>query len=110
MKRIFRGDLAQMLERGGEVVLVEALPRKYWLTAHLPGAIQMDHGEVRVKAPCDLPEKGARIVVYCAGKECQNSSKAALILETLGYSDVYEYEEGKEDWVQAGLPVVTEGA
>jgi rhodanese-related sulfurtransferase len=25
-------------------------------------------------------------------------------LEALGYQDVYDYEEGKQGWIEAGLP------
>ena len=35
------------------------------------------------------------------------SSRAAARLETLGFSEVYEYRAGKLDWMAAGLP--TEG-
>ena len=34
-----------------------------------------------------------------------NSEIAARRLSTLGYTNVREYAEGKEDWVNAGLPV-----
>jgi len=53
-----------------------------------------------------LPDKEATIVVYCASTECQNSSKAARTLEDLGYKNVHEYAEGKQHWLEAGLPVV----
>ena len=35
------------------------------------------------------------------------SSRAAWRLESLGFGDVYEYVDGKLDWMAAGLP--TEG-
>jgi len=25
-------------------------------------------------------------------------------LEALGYANVYDYQEGKQDWIEAGLP------
>lgn len=108
MRRITRDELKDRLESGHPITLIEALPEKYWQTAHLPGALQMDYTEVRDRAHSVLPDKDAEIVVYCASRECQNSSKAASMLESLGYSEVYEYEEGKEHWMQAGLPVESE--
>jgi Mg/Co/Ni transporter MgtE len=36
------------------------------------------------------------------------SPRAAWRLESLGFSDVYDYKEGKLDWLAAGLP--TEGS
>lgn len=105
MRRITREELRSALDNGADITLVEALPEKYWRDGHLPGAVQIDHIEVAEKAGEMLPDRGARIVVYCAGTECQNSTKAASALEALGYTDVYEYVEGKKDWVEAGLPL-----
>lgn len=108
MRHITREELKYALGNGTKVTLVEALPEKYWRDGHLPGAIQIDHTEVSDKAGAMLPDKGARIVVYCASTECQNSAKAARTLEALGYTDVYEYAEGKQHWVEAGLPLEKE--
>jgi rhodanese-related sulfurtransferase len=108
MRHITREELRDALGNGAKVTLVEALPEKYWRDGHLPGAIQIDHTEVAEKAGKLLPDKGARVVVYCASTECQNSTKAARTLEALGYTDVYEYVEGKKDWAEAGLPLEKE--
>ena len=108
MRHITREELKSALDNGTKVTLVEALPERYWRDGHLPGAVQIDYTEVADKAGAMLPDKGASIVVYCASTGCQNSTKAARTLESLGYSDVYEYVEGKQHWVEAGLPLVSE--
>lgn len=110
MRHITREQLSAHLDNGSPLTLVEALPERYWKEGHLPGALQMDYTEVEEKAGALLPDKGARIVVYCASTECQNSTKAARTLEGLGYTDVHEYAEGKQHWVEAGLPLVSEGS
>ena len=107
MKRITREELRDKLILRENIVLVEALPERYWEELHLPGSIQMDYTEVRVRADKLLPDKEAQVVVYCASTECQNSSKASRMLEELGYKNVHEYEEGKQHWLEAGLPVVS---
>jgi len=108
MRHITREELRSALDNGAGVTLVEALPERYWRDGHIRGALQIDHTEVGEKAEALLPDKGARIVVYCASTECQNSAKAARTLEDLGYTEVYEYAEGKQHWVEAGLPLVSE--
>ena len=52
-----------------------------------------------------LPDKDAFVVVYCANTPCQNSVVASRRLVELGYTNVHEYVEGKQDWIEAGLPV-----
>lgn len=87
------------------LVLVEALPEKYYREGHLPGARHLPHDEVSTQAPAVLPERDAEIVVYCASVTCQNSHIAARALERLGYSRVGVFTGGKKDWIEAGLPV-----
>lgn len=106
-RRIYRDDIHAHLRAGSAMTLVEALPEKYYRDGHLPGAIQMNHDEVREKAADRLPDKDAFIVVYCASTPCQNSRIAAQTLAAMGYARVAEYAEGKQDWVDAGLPVET---
>ena len=102
---ITRDELKAALEGPAKPVLVEALPAKYYLDNHLPGAINIPHDEVDALATTLLPDKNAPIVVYCANGPCRNSGIAAARLAELGYSNVRDYHEGKADWIEAGLPV-----
>ncbi|HEY9647535.1 MAG TPA: rhodanese-like domain-containing protein [Chroococcidiopsis sp.] len=89
------------------VILIEALPESYFAEAHLPGAINIPHRQVETLASTLLPDKSAEIVVYCSNSVCQNSTIAAETLEKLGYTNVRDYKDGKQDWVNAGLPTET---
>jgi rhodanese-related sulfurtransferase len=82
----------------------------YYRKAHLPGAINIPHDRVDELAPRLLPDKTAAIVVYCANAPCKNSGIAAARLVELGYRDVRDYHEDKQDWIEAGLPVETRAA
>lgn len=104
-RRIYRDDLLAHLQAKTAMHLVEALPEKYYLEGHLPGAIHLPHDEVRDLATKLLMSKDDFIVVYCASKSCQNSRIAAQTLAAMGYTNVAEYEEGKQDWIEARLPI-----
>jgi len=103
-KLITRAELREAIE-ARTVTVVEALPASYYEDAHLPGAINIPHTEVRDLAPELLPDKDAAIVVYCANEPCPNSGIAAHVLTKLGYKDVRDYAEGKQDWQATGLPL-----
>jgi rhodanese-related sulfurtransferase len=102
-----RDELKTRLDGGEAVSIVEALPEQYYRKAHLPGALLLPHDHVDELAPVLLPDKEATIVVYCANLACSNSAIAAERLTELGYTSVFEYAEGKQDWIDAGYP--TEG-
>ena len=105
VQAISRDALVAALDRGEPLVLLEALPAMYFEDAHLPGARNMPHDRVDELAAELIPSKDALVVVYCANLPCQNSVIAAKRLAALGYTNVREYAEGKQDWIEAGLPV-----
>ena len=108
--KIDRASLKAKLDGKEPVVIVEALPPRYFADAHLPGAINIPHDQVDALAPRLLPDRDAEIVVYCANMPCRNSTIAAERLAQLGYTHVRDYKEGKEDWAKAGFALETSAA
>ncbi|MBA3451401.1 MAG: rhodanese-like domain-containing protein [Chloroflexia bacterium] len=100
--KITREELKATLDRGDALVIVEALPEMYYRKTHLPGAINISVEHVDRLAPRLLPDTRAQIVVYCANLPCPSSEMAARRLIELGYTNVREYAEGKQDWLEAG--------
>ena len=102
---ITREELVRRMNGTSALVLVEALPEKYYRDWHLPGARHLPHDQVRGLAATVLPQKTAEIVVYCASETCQNSHMAANQLTLMGYTSVSVYGGGKKDWSEAGLSI-----
>jgi rhodanese-related sulfurtransferase len=91
-KTITRDEVRRLID-AGDAVVVEALPAAYYEQEHLPGALNLPHDKVDQLAGSVVPDKTKPVVVYCARR-----------LEELGYEAVYDYDLGKQDWVEAGLP------
>jgi rhodanese-related sulfurtransferase len=102
---ITREEIRAALDAHNDVVIVEALGPMYYDDAHLPGARNLPHDRVDELAAEVLPDKSAFVIVYCSNTACQNSVVASRRLVDLGYTNVHEYVEGKQDWIEAGLPV-----
>lgn len=102
---ITRQAIAAKLEAGDDFVIVEALGPMYYDDAHLPGARNLPDDQVDELAAHVLPDRDAFVVVYCSNTACQNSVVASRRLVELGYTNVHEYAEGKQDWIEAGLPI-----
>lgn len=101
---ITREELKAKMDRGDDLVLVEALSRDHYESSHLPGAINLPY-EFVDEAEGVLRDKGAEIVVYCMNRDCSASAEEARELEEMGYTRVLHYAAGKQDWIRAGLPV-----
>lgn len=103
---ITRDELKAAID-AGTVTVVDALGGAYYEQQHLPGAIPLVEADVTTQASTLLPDKNAAIVTYCSNTLCQNSEQVATLLTRAGYTNVRKYREGIQDWVEAGLPVVS---
>lgn len=101
---ITREELKAKIDRGDRFVLVDALSAGHYESSHLPGAVNLPY-EFVDEAEEILPDKDAEIVVYCMNVDCEASAEEARELTQMGYRNVRHYAEGKQDWIQAGLPV-----
>ena len=102
-RKITRDELVDLIAAGEQVQFVETLRAEHFADGHLPGAVHIHFEEVEDRAAALLADKDALIVTYCSNTACQNSRIAAEKLARLGYTDVRRYEEGKQDWSEAGL-------
>lgn len=105
MNSMTREALQRQIQSGQKFYLVETLAESCYRHTHLPGAMQLSPFGVREGAAAVLPDKDALIVLYCSDVTCLASGSVAQELEALGYRDVWVYEGGKQEWIEAGLPV-----
>src|ERR1700716_1617809 len=105
---IDRDELKQRLDHPKRLILLEALSAENYQRAHLPGALNLPPEQVRTLASELMPHKDFVVIVYCAGPTCHACEYVARELSEMGYSDVRRYVGGKEDWMAAGLPVVSD--
>jgi len=106
VETISRDELTAKVARHDKFRLVEVLPEEQYHQAHLPGAINLPAGQVSALAPRRLKDRDADIVIY--GKDSQDAEHAVRELAEMGYTHVREYAEGKQDWVDTGLPIVSD--
>jgi rhodanese-related sulfurtransferase len=106
MQTIGRDDLKKKIDENGDFRLIEVLKPDAFNEGHLPGAENVPLGmdfEERIQQA--VPDKATEVVLYCADTDCPASEKAYRKLDALGYHNIYDYEEGKAGWKEAGLPL-----
>jgi rhodanese-related sulfurtransferase len=86
-------------------VLVNVLPAESYATTHIEGSVNVPLTELASTAATTLPDKDAKIIVYCASYTCRASTKAAETLMKLGYTNVLDYKGGLKEWTTLGLPL-----
>ena len=80
--------------------------RKYFNKFHLPDAHNVPlNDSFTENIQRVAPDLDAPVLVYCMDADGQASAKAAGMMEEIGYTQVFDYEAGKADWKEAGLPI-----
>lgn len=82
-------------------VLINVLSRESYIARHIPGSINIPKDQIEL-AETVIPDKEQDIVVYCANSDCDASPQAAEKLLDMGYTSVWDFEEGLARWKQAG--------
>ncbi len=99
-------DVAQLL--GAAPIVVDTRSATAWSHSHIPYALHIPASEIGVRAPVDIPDEDADIVVYSWGLGSVDAARAALTLIRLGYSRVRELSGGFEGWEGHGFAVETD--
>jgi rhodanese-related sulfurtransferase len=86
-----------------KVTLLDANGSKSWKEGHIPGAI--DFKASGDKLASALPsDKGALVVAYCGGPQCQAYKAAVQAAQKLGYTNIKHLPAGISGWTKAGEP------
>jgi rhodanese-related sulfurtransferase len=95
-------ELAEWLEQGREVAVIDVREHSEWLEGHIEGAMHLPMLEAaarRAEVPADRPK-----AVLCAGG--LRSSTAISVLKRHGLQGWYNVTGGMTAWRRSGYPVV----
>jgi molybdopterin/thiamine biosynthesis adenylyltransferase/rhodanese-related sulfurtransferase len=104
IREVSLDDLKRRLDAGEGFQLVDVRESEEYRAGHLPGARSIPRGFLESKIEQVVPDKNAKVVLYCAGGT--RSALAARTLAELGYRDVESANPGFVRWKDVGYPVV----
>ncbi len=100
-------ERARQLFAGGAALFLDARDYDEYLDGHIEGAVSVPYTEfLENPTIIDRLNRSVCIVTYCDGDECQASIDLAVRLNEMGFTDVWFYFGGWNEWSAAGLPVV----
>jgi len=94
-RKINAAEAKQMMDGGGDFILLDVRTDEEFLEKRIAGAVLIPDYEIAERALAELPDKDARILVYC--RSGRRSALAAQDLLDLGYTNVYDFG-GIIDW------------
>jgi rhodanese-related sulfurtransferase len=101
-------DLAADRASGTGPVVIDTRNEASWRQGRIPGSLHVPGAELADRIGSLVPDRHADVVVYCWGPGCNGSTRAALRLAELGYTNVRELIGGFEYWAREGLAIETD--
>jgi molybdopterin/thiamine biosynthesis adenylyltransferase/rhodanese-related sulfurtransferase len=104
-KEVSLDELKRRLDAKEPLVLLDVREKEEYRQGYIPGAVSIPRGFLEIQVEGRLPDKQAKIVVYCAGGT--RSALAAKTLAELGYTNVETANPGFVRWKDMGWPIET---
>jgi molybdopterin/thiamine biosynthesis adenylyltransferase/rhodanese-related sulfurtransferase len=98
-------EIKRRLEAKEGYTLVDVREKDETRLGFIPGAVFLPRGFLEMQAEQKLPDKNAKIVVYCAGGT--RSAFAAKQLQDMGYTNVESANPGFIRWKDMRFPMET---
>jgi rhodanese-related sulfurtransferase len=102
----------------GFINLVEKIPDLTIIDSRIPGDRKQGFVEGSLSLPdvdttCEsltklISKKDSASLFYCNGVKCGRSAKAVTIALGCGYSNIYWFRGGFEEWLEKGYPYLQE--
>jgi len=94
--KITATEAQQLIEEEPDLIVVDVRTEAEYAEGHLENAILIPSTEVESSVESILPDKDAKILLYC--RTDNRSGDAYTIMQGLGYTDLYDLEGGISAW------------
>jgi len=99
IKSVSVQDFAAVMDKGADFKLIDCREPNEFKDGHIPGAINIPRGLLEFSIAKAIPDKAAKIYIYC--KSGGRSTLSTESLKKLKYTDVTSIDGGWEGWMKA---------
>ena len=105
--RVSAEEMIELVEKYDDLVILDARKKSDVAKGFIEGSISLPNTETNgASLAKHVASKSTPIAIYCNGIKCGRSVKAAKIALAEGYSKVFWFRGGIQEWEAKGLPVV----
>ncbi|MCC7271728.1 MAG: rhodanese-like domain-containing protein [Alphaproteobacteria bacterium] len=97
-----------LVEAEKDLVILDNRRQEDFNAGHIAGAIRiLDTDLTEAKMASLVPSKTRPVLCYCNGVNCGRAAKAAQMAVGWGYTRIYYYALGMDEWKKLGLPLAS---
>jgi molybdopterin/thiamine biosynthesis adenylyltransferase/rhodanese-related sulfurtransferase len=104
-KEVSLDEMKRRLDAKEPYTFLDVREKEEYRAGYIPGALSIPRGFLEIQVEGRIPDKGTKIVAYCAGGT--RSALAAKTLAELGYTNVETANPGFVRWKDLGYPMET---
>lgn len=106
-KTVNAKQIFDLVAKTPDVVILDNRKEEDYAAGHIEGAVRLIDTDVTPESLAKhVKAKDAPVLFYCNGVKCGRAAKAAEKAVKLGYSKVYYYALGMDEWNAQKLPLV----
>jgi rhodanese-related sulfurtransferase len=103
IQHISMAEYKELVADGEACVLIDVREESEWAAGRAVGAIHLSKGIIERDIEQHVPDRAARMVLYCGGGF--RSALSAEALQKMGYQNVISLDGGWRAWNEGGMPV-----
>lgn len=106
-KDVTTHEFVSLRESMDDLVIVDSRGNQHFDNEVIEGAVHLSAKDTTPEAlEKIIPEKNTPVVFYCSGVECAASGFSAYKAVYAGYTNVYKYPGGLDEWKKENLPTI----
>ena len=108
-QKVTAEEAIELIGSMDDLVVIDARKVSDHEKGWIEGSISLPNTETTPESLAKAaPSKSAPLLIYCNGVKCGRSYESAQKAMEYGYSKIYWFRGGMEEWEAKGLPVVKE--
>lgn len=105
-KTVNAREIISLIEKTPNLVILDNRQPQDFAGGHIEGAVRLLDTDVNSDSLAKaISTKATPVLFYCNGLKCGRAAKAAEAAGKMGYTAVYYYALGMDEWRALGLPL-----
>jgi rhodanese-related sulfurtransferase len=106
-KTVNAQQIFDLVNNTPNLIIIDNRKLEDYAAGHIEGAVRLIDTDVSPETLAkNIPSKDAPVLFYCNGIKCGRAAKATEKAVQLGYSKIYYYALGMDEWNSERLPLV----